>query len=288
MRNLQDAGFDAAHILPHIESAGYYEASNLNELSSDFEPVEARLDWAVEQALEGFVASCDTRLQPTLVEAGFWLNFTSPLKHQFVGLSAGQTIAGRAVGELQGSTECHSINSVNTMSITDEKMTITSSDGDGVVDLAVEFGIDFSSPSAPILLLHGGGGAARSVAAAWTKAGGRIHQVPSHRVLGEGPWDLLSESEAEQSVADFGVSFNGETELVRKAKIVLESTYDSSILPSLQNADVSGLDGRWMLVAQHLYSWKTCWAQGVANFLPGIRQCVELLLAAESLLQRTE
>ena len=44
------------------------------------------------------------------------------------------------------------------------------------------------------------------------------------------------------------------------------------------------LDGRWMLVAQHLEAWKRLWTPQYADFLPSLELLLTQLVHAENLL----
>ena len=126
-------------------------------------------------------------------------------------------------------------------------------DGAGVVGLAQHFGISFSSH--PVLSLCGGGGAARSVASTWLDAGGQVHVAKSRRTL---PDELLARCTGSAKDAVFGVNFDPEI-AAAQAPLLLNAAYASfeGDVESMLNAmQPPHLNGRWMLVAQHL----SCWA----------------------------
>jgi hypothetical protein len=44
------------------------------------------------------------------------------------------------------------------------------------------------------------------------------------------------------------------------------------------------LDGRWMLVAQHLEAWRSLWAPELCDVLPSISELMADLLAVEAMM----
>ena len=117
----------------------------------------------------------------------------------------------------------------------------------------------------------GGGGTARSVAAAWTKSGGKITQMGGKRELDEdGPWNLV------ESKPDFVVNFDddGGDLSVRYEK--MDGDFESRVEFLSTNAD-----GRWLLCAQHLHSWATLWAPQYSEKLPSLSLLMTRLIAAE-------
>ena len=116
-----------------------------------------------------------------------WLSLTAPLKHQ---------LSTAAVRCIDNAMEIRSINTLRWDGIT---WWAGSSDGPGMCMVAEAFGYD----SNKVLGIIGGGGTARSVAAAWSLNGGKIKQIGGKRILEEeGPWHLSDEE------ADFVINFD--------------------------------------------------------------------------------
>ena len=72
-----------------------------------------------------------------------------------------------------------------------------------------------------------------------------------------------------------------------------EATYNVSPPPQpttgtiderLQAINKANLDGRWLLVAQHLECWKQLWAPQLAEFFPSIELLMTKLIHAETVL----
>lgn len=196
-----------------------------------------------------------------------WLNLTAPLKHQ---LDSGAVVA---VDDSMAN-KC-----VNALRWDGRGWWCAGLDGNGVVEVMFHHGI---TPEDHVLGLIGGGGAARSTAAAWTKRGGGVHVLPSRRDLDEGPWaDLLTEDEPDV-IIDFdneGASSNG--------ILFLKSTYQpmQGTVDERASSIVEGvLDGRWLLVAQHLACWRQLWAPERAEELPSLGLLLTRLLEAECVL----
>jgi shikimate 5-dehydrogenase len=198
-----------------------------------------------------------------------WVNLTSPLKHQ---------LSSTAVSAIDDSM---SYQSVNALRWDGQGWWCAGLDGAGVVALAQHFGISFSSN--PVLSLCGGGGAARSVASAWLEAGGQVHVAESRRAL---PDELLVRCAGHAKDAVFGVNFDSEI-AAAQAPILLNAAYTSfegDIERMLDAMQTPHLNGRWMLVAQHLSCWATLWAPHLAHILPSIDLLLTQLLHAEALL----
>ena len=191
----------------------------------------------------------------TLGDEEVWLSLTSPLKHQL-------SIA--AVKCIDNAMDIRSVNTLRWDGIT---WWAGSSDGPGMCMVAEAFG----KKSKDVMGIIGGGGTARSVAAAWTKSGGKITQMGGKRELDEdGPWDLV------ESEADFVVNFDddGGDLSVRYEK--MDGDFESRVEYLATNAD-----GRWLLCAQHLHSWATLWAPQYSEKLPSLSLLMTRLIAAE-------
>ena len=95
-----------------------------------------------------------------------WLSLTSPLKHQLPIDSGTEWVIGNPM-----------LTSVNQMRHDGHVWRAAETDGAGLLLLADEFGFDFSlrdELDKPLLCMIGGGSTARSCAAAWSAAGGKI------------------------------------------------------------------------------------------------------------------
>ena len=198
-----------------------------------------------------------------------WVNLTSPLKHQ---------LSSTAVSAIDDSMNYQSVNALRWDG---QGWWCAGLDGAGVVGLAQHFGISFSSH--PVLSLCGGGGAARSVASTWLDAGGQVHVAKSRRTL---PDELLALCTGSAKDAVFGVNFDPEI-AAAQAPLLLNAAYASfeGDVESMLNAmQPPHLNGRWMLVAQHLSCWATLWAPHLAHILPSIDLLLTQLIHAEALL----
>tara|TARA_B100000003_G_scaffold137448_1_gene123305 strand:+ start:2456 stop:3388 length:933 start_codon:yes stop_codon:yes gene_type:complete len=184
-----------------------------------------------------------------------WLSLTSPLKHQ---LSA---------AAVRSQDNCMEIRSVNTMRWDGISWSAASTDGLGVAMVADAFGF----PSNGILGIVGGGGTARSTAAAWSDLGGSIRQIGGKRLLDkDGPWKL------NYGEPDLVIDFDkGEGDIIPTYS-PMEGDYDSRI-----NHLVKVIDGRWLLCAQHLHSWAVLWAPEFADKLPSLSLLMTRLVSVE-------
>ncbi len=190
-----------------------------------------------------------------------WMSLTSPLKHD--------------LGAWTHLDESAAIRSVNTLRVEEGRVLAMTTDGQGVVQVADALGL--GPRGGGVLALRGGGGAARSTAQAWCSRGGRLHLSEGRRPLDLRPeWSLSDEASA-----GFGVNFDADGhDLLCDTR--LEATYRCGA-PSVNNGKLGAdvVDGRWMLVAQHLEAWRACWAPHVADLLPKIEVLVEDLLEME-------
>ena len=184
-----------------------------------------------------------------------WLSLTAPLKHQ---------LSAAAVKCIDNAMQ---IRSVNTLRWDGQSWWAASTDGPGMLIVAEAFGHKTSS----VLGINGGGGTARSVAAAWCAKGGTINQLGGNRLLEEdGPWTFSQENPS------ISIDFDndGGDLLVRYSP--MDGDYDSRI-EKLSNV----ADGRWLLCAQHLMSWASLWAPKYAEHLPSISLLMTRLVAVE-------
>ncbi len=133
--------------------------------------------------------------------------------------------------------------------------------------VAKAFGYDFGN----VLGITGGGGTARSVAAAWSENGGKVKQVGGKRLLDEdGPWNLCDEE------PKFCINFDDDGGDISVRYQKMEGDFESRIDYLSKNAD-----GRWLLCAQHLQSWANLWAPKYSEHLPSLSLLLTRLVAVE-------
>ena len=255
---------------------------------------EALLSRAVQSAME--LEDSDLRLaphdEPTLIvemplqspgdalriphqwlEDEVWLNLTSPLKHQ---------LSSEAVSTIDQSMK---LQSVNALRWDGQGWWWAGVDGLGVVSVAQHHGVDVGSGA--LLGLRGGGGAARSTAEAWLKAGGQIRLFEGKRTL-ELPFDF--EQNTSKKLLDFAIDFDDDSttpSAFASCPFQLNPRYTSvegDYAHRVQLMQNSPFDGRWMLAAQHLEAWRLLWAPHYANFLPSLGLLLSQLLHAENVL----
>ena len=140
--------------------------------------------------------------------------------------------------------------------------------------------------SGATLAIVGGGGAARSTAFAWAKSGGKIKIIAGRRTIDEGPW---SESIVETESYDMIINFDSDDVLgsIDDSTIIISPRYelmDGSVEQRMQNLLKGTLDGRWMLVAQHLECWRQLWAPHCIDDLPSMGLLMTKLIHAENVL----
>ena len=144
------------------------------------------------------------------------------------------------------------------------------------------------------MILHGGGAAARSTAAAWAENGGRIVSVTreGHRPLDpRGPWeDALIDGLPEGSLESiFQVDFNPTSESSKSfngisSDVCLVASYgkEGSVEPTQSTSGALILDGRWMLAAQHLVAWAQFIAPEYRDLLPSLPLLLNRLTEVEN------
>ena len=198
-----------------------------------------------------------------------WLNLTSPLKHQLQSMAFTPVDKGME------------ILSVNTLRWTGHGWYCASTDGAGVVDVAIHHGIDVASGA--VLGLNGGGGSARSIANAWLEAGGHVVSLGGRRKIDA---SLVSKTLADIEQLDLLIDFDGTYDQQLKTKRTLTPDYLplNGSLPerdSVLDSKNSIIDGRWMLAGQHLESWRRLWAPQCAEHLPTLPQLMSWLSDCE-------
>lgn len=196
-----------------------------------------------------------------------WMNLTSPLKHQ---------LDSDAVVCIDQSMEYKSINALRW----DGKgWWCGGFDGLGVCEVFQHLGFE---PNQHVLGIIGGGGAARSTAAAWAERGGRINSIGGRRELMNGPWDqALTDDEANMTVNFEPADVNAEhPNLLNGIYVEMEGPAEERLRQLAQPP----YDGRWLLVAQHLACWRWLWAPELADSLPSLDLLLTRLVEAETTL----
>ncbi len=175
-----------------------------------------------------------------------WGSITSPLKHQ-----------------LEDSL-------LNCFTLDERGLRISMTDGFGVVLVAQQFGINFDLN--PVLYLKGGGSTSIATANAWLSMGGMVRAIRGKRLL---PNEILEKCDS-QLDPDLYIDFDESSD---SENLVLFPKYDSNLVSSKNK-----IDGRWMLVAQHLLSWSVLFAPEKQNDLPSIKLLFKRLVLLESMM----
>ena len=196
---------------------------------------------------------------------GRWLSFTSPLKHQ--------------IGSWRHTDGAHGLRSVNALRIDEAGVHSAGTDGAGVVAVARLAGCP--PDDGAVLRMRGGGGAARSTAHAWVNAGGRLHLIEGRRALSPRPKQAILVGAEVPAV--LGIDFDGEL-IDFGASKHLVPRYQGELVRNGGALSSDVLDGRWMLVAQHLEAWRSLWAPELRDVLPSIPDLMADLLAVEAMM----
>ena len=184
-----------------------------------------------------------------------WMSLTSPLKHQL------SMAAVRYLGSAMESS------SVNSLRWDGRSWWAATTDGDGVLMVAEAFGHQCNG----VLGIIGGGGTARSTAAAWCSRGGMINQVGGRRLLDEeGPWELCDEE------PNILIDFENDDGLISIRYSPMDGDLEQRLQYLSENAD-----GRWLLCAQHLLSWARLWDPDNSENLPSLSLLLHRLVACE-------
>jgi shikimate 5-dehydrogenase len=236
--------------------------------------VEEVLTRGIRSSFEGFEPSrkrtpVSNYLPSQYYGKEVWMNLTSPLKHQL------QSMAFTAVDKGMD------ILSVNTLRWTGHGWYCATTDGAGVVDVAIHHGINVATGA--VLGLNGGGGSARSIADAWLESGGHVVSLGGRRRIDS---SLVSKQLADVEQLDLLIDFDGTYDGTLNAKRTLRPDYlplngsleEQELTLSVQN---STIDGRWMLVGQHLESWRRLWVPQCAEHLPTLEQLMSWLFNCE-------
>ena len=239
-------------------------------LSSNF---ESELENQVIQSRSFLLQAHSEHLPTHCLENEVWLNLTSPLKHQ---------LSSEAVSTIDDSM---GLQAVNALRWDGQAWWCAGVDGYGVVSVAQYHGIQVEKGA--LLGIVGGGAAARATVDAWLKTGGTVRLYPGRRSL-EIPLNV--ESADSDRPLDFAVDFDGDAnheDLFKTCHLRLNPRYhtvDGDIESRVEHLLVTPLDGRWMLVAQHLESWRRLWAPQYAAYLPSIGLLLTQLIHAETVL----
>ena len=187
------------------------------------------------------------------MEGDVWLSCTAPLKHS-------------PQGRL-GVSGPEGVNAINQLKRIDGEWSGTSTDGAGFVDSCRHVGVE---PSESTLRMRGGGSAARSIAAAWSEAGGRISTVAGRRELVDGPWaDSIVEGGDADIAIDLDAIPGGGGSIDLRAKIQVSISYGDGA--SFEEFAVK------MVAAQHLEAWRVLFAPDKSEELPTLSLLLELL-----------
>lgn len=251
------------------------------EAALHIEDADPRLVSNFESELEAqdvqshsFLLQAELKHLPThCLENEVWLNLTSPLKHQ---------LSSEAVSTIDDSM---SLQSVNALRWDGQAWWCAGVDGSGVVSIAQYHGVQVGSGA--LLGIVGGGGAARATVDSWLKTGGAVRLFPGKRPM-ELPFDF--ESDDSDRPLDFAVDFDGagvhdaEFESCPNRLNPSYQALDGDVESRIGHLMATPLDGRWMLVAQHLESWRRLWAPQYAAYLPSIGLLLTQLVHAENVL----
>lgn len=203
-----------------------------------------------------------------------WINLTSPLKHQI------QSMVFTPIDEALD------IISVNAVRYDGQGWYCATTDGEGVVHVASYFGIDAANGAT--LGINGGGGAARSIASAWMRHGGRTASIGGKRQL---PATLVNAKPTDEVVFDLIIDTEGSLEQAMAGTVQLNPVYSplrGSIEERMECLSIISdvIDGRWMLAAQHLECWRSLWTPHFSDHLPTLEQLLTWLVVVECKLEQ--
>jgi hypothetical protein len=125
------------------------------------------------------------------------------------------------------------------------------------------------------LHLKGGGSASIATAKAWLSMGGQIKAINGKRSL---PDDILMKCNSQLSpnlFLDFDESSDSDY-------LVLFPNYSSKLI-----FEKGKIDGRWMLIAQHLLAWAVLFSPENADNLPSLDLLFKRLVFLESLINQS-
>lgn len=189
----------------------------------------------------------------SVMEGDVWLSCTAPLKH--------------SPQDRLGVSGPEGVNAINQLKRVGGKWSGTSTDGAGFVASCKHIGVE---PSGSTLRMRGGGSAARSIAAAWAEAGGRISTIVGRRELVDGPW---SGSMTDTGDAAIAIDLDA-----------LPAGGESMDLGAERQVSISYGDGASsdefaviMVAAQHLEAWKSLFAPDKESELPSLAELLDML-----------
>jgi hypothetical protein len=122
------------------------------------------------------------------------------------------------------------------------------------------------------------------VAWAWSAEGGLLRWLGGRRELREGgPWEASMAKDGIDAV----LTIDFENQELEAEGLALNAKYDTmhgSYKERVEKlADVaSGIDGRWLLAAQHLVSWSTLWRPDIPHKLPDLGLLLARLASVEA------
>jgi len=187
------------------------------------------------------------------LEGEVWLSCTAPLKH--------------SPHERLGVSGPEGVNAINQLRRVNGEWSGTSTDGLGFVASCKHIGTE---PEGSTLRMRGGGSAARSIAAAWSDAGGRISTVKGRRALVDGPWDHSIVDGADADIAiDLDAMPAGGDSMDMEANLQVSISY----------GDGAGTDefAVIMVAAQHLEAWRDLFAPERGSDLPSLTDLLKML-----------
>jgi len=187
------------------------------------------------------------------LEGEVWLSCTAPLKH--------------SPHERLGVSGPDGVNAINQLRRVNGEWSGTSTDGLGFVASCKHIGTE---PEGSTLRMRGGGSAARSIAAAWSDAGGRISTVKGRRALVDGPWDHSIVDGADADIAiDLDAMPAGGDSMDMEANLQVSISY----------GDGAGTDefAVIMVAAQHLEAWRDLFAPERGSDLPSLTDLLKML-----------
>ena len=187
------------------------------------------------------------------LEGDLWISVTSPLKH--------------TLGKILEISEFEGVNSINQLTRINGEWEGTNTDGYGFVNTAKYIGIN---PQEAILKIKGGGSTARSIAAAWSEAGGKIILINGRRELTAGPWN---KSIIEDCYADIAIDLETEPgqiiNKIMKANMTVTLSYN-------EHSKINDF-ALIMLVSQHLEAWNRLFINNISSKLPTLDYVLERL-----------
>jgi len=187
------------------------------------------------------------------LEGDLWVSITSPLKH--------------SIRDLLQLSEPKDINSINQLMRIEGEWFGTNTDGYGFISAAKHIGIDAKNS---VLKIRGGGSTARSIAAAWSEAGGDIIPVQGRRKLVDGPWDKSIVKDCRADIAvDLDAEPGGGIGQNINAKRLVSISYNEG-----SDRDDFAII---MIISQHLEAWKILFAKEKSKTLPSLDYILEKL-----------